>query len=123
MKKSNFALSILVASLGFLFTLNIVNPDTLIARQNLARYQNTGRVDARYLARLSTDAVSALVPAVADMRGENRETVYRALRWRQWQLSREDAPWTSFNLGRWGARRALDQPEWQIICPPLELRS
>ena len=122
-RQPQFALAALVAALGFLLTLNVLNPDALIARQNLARFEETGKVDAYYLTRLSADAMPELVPAVSQMRGENQEILCRGLRWHQAQLAQADEPWTSFNLGRWQARRALEQAEWQTICPPLVLRS
>ncbi|HVF98420.1 MAG TPA: DUF4153 domain-containing protein, partial [Chloroflexia bacterium] len=63
-KPKRFAIGAIVAALGFLATLNLVNPDATIARENLQRYQATGKLDAWYLAGLSEDAVPALLPAL-----------------------------------------------------------
>jgi hypothetical protein len=60
-----FAVGALVAGFAATLALNVVNPDALIVRTNVAR----GNVDPRYLARLGDDAVPALVarlPAVTD---------------------------------------------------------
>ena len=67
----------LAASMGFVLTLNIINVDGLIVRQNLQRVLNGGGLvvsegntrggeddpDAYYLQSLSTDAVPTLVKA------------------------------------------------------------
>ena len=41
--------------------MNVVNPEALVARTNLARAEQTGRLDAWYLQGLSTDAVPTIV--------------------------------------------------------------
>ena len=53
-------LVILLASLGYAVTLNILNVDGFIARQNILRARQGQRLDIPYLASLSTDAVPAL---------------------------------------------------------------
>lgn len=50
-----------------LAALALVNPDGLIARHNIERYQQTGRMDWSYLDGLSSDAV----PAIAILPGED----------------------------------------------------
>jgi hypothetical protein len=62
-RPERFALGVLLAALGFLVTLNLLNPDAFIARQNLARYAATGGLDAVYLASLSDDALPQLMQA------------------------------------------------------------
>lgn len=100
-----FAGGCLVAALGFLATLNGINPDATIAQQNLARYATSGKLDAYYLTQLSVDAVPALLPALAQVRGEEREILRAHLArqlqelesnpasqdWRAWNLARSDA--------------------------------
>jgi len=56
-----FAAGFSIAVLGFVGTLNIINPDATFIRQNLERYQKTGDLDIAYLTRLSTDAVPMLI--------------------------------------------------------------
>ncbi len=65
-----FALGLLAAAVGFLGTLNVINPDAFIARQNVARYLATGDLDVLYLNTLSHDAVPALLPALAAVQGD-----------------------------------------------------
>jgi hypothetical protein len=63
-RPDRFALGVLVVAMGFLATLNLINPDAFIVRQNVARYKTSGYMDADYLNTLSADAVPALVEAV-----------------------------------------------------------
>jgi hypothetical protein len=100
-----FASGCVVAALGCLLTLNAINPDATIAGQNLARYTQTGKLDARYLTHLSVDAVPVLLPALTQVQGEQREILRAHLArqlqeldggpsstdWRTWNLARADA--------------------------------
>ena len=54
---NHVAIGLFVTAIGFLVTLNLLNPDAFIVRQNLARYRATGDLDAAYLVSLSADAV------------------------------------------------------------------
>ena len=67
-----FAMGFLVAGIGFLVTLNLLNPDAFIVRQNLARYRSSGDLDAAYLVTLSADAVPELFRALADVQGDEQ---------------------------------------------------
>lgn len=106
-RPNRFAIGAFVAALGFLITLNLINPDAFIARQNLARYQTTGKLDVYYLTTLSDDAVPALVPALDQVTGEEREVLRDRLRRRLERLeaNRRRQSWPSFHLGR---QRAYD---------------
>jgi hypothetical protein len=81
-KQRAFTLASLITSLGFVLTLNIINVDGLIVRQNVQRSLN-GRelavsgdsgtrdseaLDANYLQSLSTDATPALIEAQQNSR-------------------------------------------------------
>jgi hypothetical protein len=57
-----FVFSLFLAALGFVATLDILNTDAFIARQNIARFQSTGKLDATYLATLSDDAIREILP-------------------------------------------------------------
>lgn len=67
-----FTLGLLVAAMGYLATLNLLNPDAFIVRQNLARYAETGDLDAAYLTTLSADAVPELGAALARVQGDEQ---------------------------------------------------
>lgn len=66
-----FALGLLAAAVGFLGTLNLINPDAFIARQNVSRYLETGNLDVIYLNTLSNDATPALLAALAAVQGDS----------------------------------------------------
>lgn len=83
-----------VALLG----LALANPDAWIARHNLDRYAETGRVDWDYLAGLSDDAV----PVLGELTGDERRC---ALGGRE--SGGDD--WLEWNLGRSRAQGELDE--------------
>lgn len=61
-----------LTALIYLALLNIANPDALIVRENIARYQVNGKLDAYYLSRLSTDATPPLVAALDGLDSQSR---------------------------------------------------
>ncbi|MFC0004195.1 DUF4153 domain-containing protein [Micromonospora siamensis] len=83
-----------------LLTLAVLNPDRLIAEQNVDRYLRSGRLDAGYLAGLSADAA----PALARLPEPQRSCALDGIRDR---LVTED-DWRTVNLGRARARQLLD---------------
>jgi hypothetical protein len=89
-----FALATGVAAL---LGLAAINPDAWIARHNLDRYAETGRVDWFYLQSLSADAVPAFTG-----RSEVEVTCGMPRGWSH------DEDWLSWNLGRSRAERISD---------------
>lgn len=87
----------LVSGAVALLGLALVNPDAWIARHNLDRYAETGRVDWTYLSGLSDDAV----PVLAELTGDDRRC---ALGGRE----PDDGDWLEWNLGRSRAVSELD---------------
>ena len=74
-----------------LLAFTAINPERVIARENMERWQRTGDIDLAYLETLSADAVPALV-ALPD---PARSCVLE----RHFDL-RDEADWQSFNLSR-----------------------
>lgn len=78
-----------------LLVVNVLNPDAFIARQNLDRYETTGKIDTTYLSTLSPDAVPTLARAPLAMRGcllaGYDARVDRSLPVWSWNLSRAAA--------------------------------
>lgn len=68
-----FPVGIILTCVGFLATLNLLNPDAFIVRQNLAHYQATGKLDATYLVSLSNDAVPGLMAVLAQVKSDDQE--------------------------------------------------
>lgn len=96
-----FTMGVPAAAVAYLLALNLLNPDAMIVRENLARYQATGDLDGAYLTTLSADAVPALVAALPAL-GEHRTTAEAHLRARRTALettaARDGLP--GWNLGR-----------------------
>ncbi len=65
-----FAIGLMAVCIGFVATLNMLNPDVFIVRQNMARYRASGDLDVIYLETLSDDAVPELLGSLAEMEGD-----------------------------------------------------
>ena len=102
---NRFALGGFVAAIGFLTTLNLINPDAFIARRNLARYAATGKLDAAYLGSLSDDALPVLAPATRTLPASFAAILHEQIRQRrereQGEARRQS--WPSFHLAHWRA--------------------
>jgi len=122
LRPQRLAIGILIAGLGFVATLNLLNPDAFIVRENVARYaglstanapgiiyRNHGEIDVRYLTTLSEDATPELVAALPQMSDAARQVIEAHLRdqlaemendpgWRRWQ---------AFHVARYQAYAAL----------------
>jgi len=86
---------------ALLLTLAVINPEDYAARRNIARYEETGKIDAWYLRALSADAT----PALATLPDAVRRCT---LSWIAADLKDPD-PWYAWNLGRARARATLDR--------------
>ncbi len=101
-----FAIGAFVAALGFLATMNIVNPDATIVQQNFARYRQMGQIDIDYLSTLSYDAIPALLSNAVQLPAYDRDLLIYALQ-AKWDYKEDKLDLqsiTSFNISRWQAR-------------------
>jgi hypothetical protein len=117
-----FALAGLLASLGFGLTLNLVNVDAFIARQNLDRARQafelaqgdpalqSAELDTAYLANLSEDAIPTLLQIYnsEDFPQEIRDKAAAAVTCQIWDDFEADQPrpakpWQSFNYSEYQA--------------------
>ncbi len=106
-----FPLAALIAALGFGATLNIINVDALIVRQNAQAAQAGAELDVAYLNGLSADAIPAMVeifnhaqlaPALHDDFGG-----VLACQKAMDAAERRDPSWQAFHLARWNAAQWL----------------
>ena len=108
-----FALAVLAAVLGFVVTLNIINIDGTIVRQNVQRAELGWELDAYYLNTLSVDAIPALLDAYdeAQISITDRNEISAILACQQEILAedRSDQTWQSFHLGEAYALSLLNQ--------------
>jgi hypothetical protein len=81
----------------FLIGVNLINPDAYIAKQNLTRFDQTGKIDALYLMNLSPDAVPEMIAVYGKLSTEDKIVAKDILlahqtRWENFQTS-----WQSYN--------------------------
>ncbi|QRG66839.1 DUF4173 domain-containing protein [Brevibacillus choshinensis] len=94
-----------VAGIAAYVLLNYINVDAVIAKKNIQRYEETGRIDVAYLTSLSLDAIPVIMtlkedPAVADK-------IKYLLQERAEEL-KEDRGWQSFHLAKHVAKSYLE---------------
>jgi hypothetical protein len=95
-----FATGALVMTLGVVATLDLLNPDAFIVRQNIARYERGEELDVAYLGSLSADAIPYLVPLMADSDPEVGAEVGSWLHLHLNSLDRRqrEASWASYHV-------------------------
>ena len=87
----------LVTGVVGLLGIAAINPDAWIARHNIERYEETGKVDVDFLSTLSDDAVPVLATALPEpLRSQALDG----------RTPAED-DWLAWNLGRWRAAEYL----------------
>ncbi|MBI2023079.1 DUF4173 domain-containing protein [Candidatus Giovannonibacteria bacterium] len=101
-RENYFALGVFVTFNLFVFGMNMMDPDSFIARRNLERFETTGKIDVRYLSGLSDDAMPELVGALNTNDREFRNYLGKELYQRGG--SESFAKWQSWNIAR---RRAV----------------
>jgi hypothetical protein len=117
LRRDLLAIGVLVAALGFIGTLDVLNPDALVVRENLQMAQarvlepspRDRFVDASYFAGLSADAVPELLVAVEQLKDQRGAEIDKGLRQRleAMQAGTKSRKWPSFNLSRDRAYRLL----------------
>ena len=139
-RPEEFFAGLLVCAAGFVLSLNLLNPDALIARVNVTRYGMTfvadgegepagtphvsrsdpytpsRAVDAYFLTTLSDDAVPILLETLEQLPPGARENVAAELMARKERYEDDDSRWPSFHWSRWRAARMLSL--WQEPVAP-----
>ncbi|HAF62050.1 MAG TPA: hypothetical protein DCK95_06970 [Anaerolineaceae bacterium] len=111
---------VLVVLIGFTASLNLLNVDAFIARQNINRAVQGQELDVAYLATLSEDAVPALVKVFSssEIPSVTRDEIGAALVCHT-ALNEKDSsqtrPWQSFHLSTWRAERALEKTRESLV--------
>jgi hypothetical protein len=104
-QRLRFACGALITGFVAVALLNAINPDAMIARDNLQRMQRGLKVDAGVIQRLSADAVPAACQPAGLPSGEQERTIRPAVkRWRTGKDSNMD--WRTYNWSRLQAREA-----------------
>lgn len=96
-----------IAALLTYTTLNYINVDAIIARKNIDRYFETGKIDLDYLQQLSYDAIPELTRfSTTDNEDTAAKTIAAFLYDKRAEL-RSKTPWQAYNLSKSKARRML----------------
>jgi len=103
--RNRFAFGMVTTGFATLAALNVVNPDAVIVRTNLARAEAGARLDLEAVGRLHADAIPELVARAPAVLTAEQCEVFRATVDRL--APREAVDWRTWNLGRARARRAL----------------
>jgi hypothetical protein len=112
-RQRSFALVALLTAVGFALSLALLNVDTFIVRQNVARYGRGEVLDVGYLASLSPDAIPVMVDLYQSPSVEQatRDRLGAALACYHFQADARtpDQSWQSFHLSNYRAETALGQ--------------
>ncbi|HEX6289688.1 MAG TPA: DUF4173 domain-containing protein, partial [Herpetosiphonaceae bacterium] len=106
-----FVAGSMATALIYLALLNVVNTDALIVRENIRRYQASGKLDVDYLQTLSVDATPTLVAGLDTLSDQARASLDQHLI-RQLHTLRAiaaDDGWPSWHVARMRALAALLQ--------------
>ena len=124
-RERSVGLAMLLAALGFIVSLNILNVDAFIVKENIQREirgtsdktfaEGRADLDAQYFLDLSDDAIPSLVSAyrrgnLPDVVKEKVGASLACIRYSRDLIDRE-LPWQSFHFSRVAADRALDVVE------------
>ncbi|MGE5221429.1 MAG: DUF4153 domain-containing protein [Omnitrophica WOR_2 bacterium] len=119
-----FALAAALVCVGFGLSLNLVNVDAWIVRQNVARAQQGFELDTAYLATLSDDAVPALFEQFHSsgipIKIHNQIGSVLACRAAVDRQTRQSLSWPSFTLPRYQAERLYASYQAELTAFPVK---
>jgi len=98
-----------IAALLTYTTLNYVNVDAVIARENVDRYFTTGKIDLDYLQELSDDAIPELTRLRAADSGDVAGKKMAAFLHEKQAEVRSENPWQSYNFSKAKAKQILSE--------------
>jgi hypothetical protein len=97
-KESFFTFATLLTMTVFLVGVNLMNPDAFIAKTNIERFHETGKIDASYLAHLSADATPQIIGVYSSLTDADKNIVREAMVENQTHWEKTLANWQSYNL-------------------------
>ena len=115
-----FTLAITAAIAGFVLTMNFVNVDGLITRQNIQRLKaNEDSLDTHYIKTLSNDAIPDLIKLADDptLSEREEEEIAAILACRAYELNEKEVKWQSFLVPSFRAKKILNENSrlWEDI--------
>lgn len=100
--------SIIVITIIMYTIINYLNIDGFIARKNIERYNETGKLDAYYLTTLSFEAVPYLIKLRDKSDSHVKMVIDKNLKYRKEVLDKQNS-WTEFNFSKNRTRKLLNQ--------------
>ncbi len=109
-RRARFGVGLLIISAGWIGTLNLLNPEAVVVRVNLARALGGQEFDVPYHTRLSADAVPALLKAAGELEIGQCLAIVDGLSRNAKLLPPADADWRSWTLPTARAQAMLAMP-------------
>lgn len=106
--QKNLAFQLFISVLCFFAVINMANPDAFTARHNLQRFNDTGKLDAYYLGKLSEDATPTIAGFLDDKNKKTREHARDILNQQKRSISDGNTPWQSANLAKHRANQIFE---------------
>jgi hypothetical protein len=94
-----------ISSLLYYTAISVINIDRIVVKENMTRYEESGKIDVQYLSDMSATGVLGLIDLYKkepDVPG-----LKNILKNKQYDSLRTDEPWQSFNLQRERANQEL----------------
>ena len=101
-----------VSALVIIATLQLINPDAVIARNNFERMADGKVIDISYLGRLSADATPAIVERLDTLTPGHARSLVSTLERRE---QRRPSNWRAFNFSRHMGANAI--ANWRTAQP------
>jgi hypothetical protein len=87
-----------ITSLIYYTTITIIDLDKIVVKENMNRYETSGKIDVHYLNNLSYRGVLGLVDLYE--KDKNIPDLKKILQERKQEADAENLPWQSYNLKR-----------------------
>jgi len=100
--------SIVVITIIMYTAINYLNIDGFIARKNIERYNETGKIDASYLTSLSFEAIPYLIELRDKSDSNIKMVIDENLKYRKEVLDKQNS-WGEFNFSKNRTRKLLNQ--------------
>ncbi len=106
---NQFAFQVFISVLAALAIVNFINPEAIVAHQNIQRFQNIHKLDPTYLSTLSSDAT----PTISQAALKAKDVKVRGTLAQQLYLQEQHMPkhrhWQSFNVSQQHAQQIYKQ--------------
>ncbi len=114
-----FARSIFISGVVFIAVINLVNPHAFVARENIQRFNSTGKLDVPYLGSLSADATPELSGLLNSENKHVQQSVAYYLYHQQQIANESDQSWQAFNLSQQRAKQIREDHQDQLQASRL----